>query len=420
VTARAFTMPADVSRILGAHRDSRANVEWRSGLVRNDRTGQPRALLLNCLSALRQAPECNGMLAFDEFASSIVFRRDAPWGARKGTRWADNDDRLLTELLQSESINVGVEVASQAAQTIAREHTFHPLRDWLSSLQWDRTARIGAWLRDYLGAKDSDYSRAVGERWLISGVARAFQPGAKADCCLIFEGPQGRFKSTAFRVLGEPYFTDELSDFGTKDACLQMLGAWIVEIAELDSMSRSEVSRTKGFMSRTIDRFRPPYGRNVIEAPRQCIFAGTVNHSTYLRDETGARRFWPIECGQIDIHRLREDRNQLWAEATQRYHSGANWWLDSEALVEAAAAEQANRYEGDPWDDLISRWVSIKSDVSIPEILEVCLNKPQSSWQQIDRNRVARCLRSLGWERYNARTGSSVTGREWRYRLPNE
>ena len=107
------------------------------------------------------------------------------------------------------------------------------------------------------------------------------------------------------------YFTDELADLGSKDAAMQTRGVWIFELSELDSLSHAEVARIKAFISRTTDRFRPPYGMRLVESPPQCVFAGTVNHSTYLRDETGGRRFWPVVCGRIDVDALARDRDQL-------------------------------------------------------------------------------------------------------------
>jgi predicted P-loop ATPase len=139
---------------------------------------------------------------------------------------------------------------------------------------------------------------------MISTVARIFEPGVKADCCLILEGEQGSGKSSALRTLAAPWFTDEIAELGSKDAALQSHGVWIIELAELDSMSRADVGRIKAFMSRSVDRFRPPYGKRLIESPRQCVFAGSVNHSDYLRDETGARRFWPVECGASICHHV--------------------------------------------------------------------------------------------------------------------
>ena len=139
---------------------------------------------------------------------------------------------------------------------------------------------------------------------------------------------------------------------------MHMQGVWIIEIAELDAIGKAEVSRIKAFLTRTTDRFRPPYGRYTIEVPRQCVFAGTVNPDTYLRDETGNRRFWPVRCGTIDIEALARDRDQLWAEAVARFRAGAIWWLDTPELIAAATAEQDKRYQADAWDDLIEHWLT--------------------------------------------------------------
>jgi predicted P-loop ATPase len=264
-----------------------------------------------------------------------------------------------------------------------------------------------------LGVQQNKYSAAVGARWMISAVARVYRPGVKADCCLILEGPQGSKKSTALRTLAGPYFTDELADLGSKDAALQTRGVWIIELSELDTLSRTDVGRIKAFMSRTTDRFRPPYGKRLIESPRQCVFAGSVNHSNYLRDDTGGRRFWPVACDSINIQLLSQDRDQLWAEAKARFDDGSAWWLEAADLLEDAAREQADRYDSDPWQELIVRWVQGKHSVSISDILSRCLDKPTAQWTQVDKNRIARSLQSIGWARYRERT---ETGLEWRYR----
>jgi predicted P-loop ATPase len=254
------------------------------------------------------------VLAFNEFGLGTVVLRPAPWGIVPKGEWTDHEDRLAAEWLQRQGILVSVDVAGQAVQTAARDHPFHPVRTYLNSLYWDGIERVDRWLTTYLGADDTEYSRAVGSRWLISAVARIFRPGAKADCCLILEGPQGIRKSTALRTIAGEYFTDELADLGSKDAAMQTRGVWIIELSELDNLGHAEVARIKAFISRTTDRFRPPYGMRLVESPRQCVFAGTVNHGTYLRDETGGRRFWPIVCGCIDVDALARDRDQLWAK----------------------------------------------------------------------------------------------------------
>jgi predicted P-loop ATPase len=192
--------------------------------------------------------------------------------------------------LHQQGIFVSVETTGQAIEAVAPDRSFHPVRKYLRDLQWDGKARLQSWLADFLGVDPSPYAAAVGSRWMISAVARVFVPGCKADCCLILEGEQGIRKSTALRVLAQPWFTDEIADLGSKDAALQTRGVWVIEIAELDSLARSDVGRIKAFMSRGSDRFRPPYGKRPIDSPRQCVFAGSVNHGTYLRDETLLRR----------------------------------------------------------------------------------------------------------------------------------
>ena len=266
---------------------------------------------------------------------------------------------------QHHEIFVSVEVAGQAVQAVSRDCSFHPVRDDLTKLRWDGTPRIESFASLYLGGASSDYNLAVSKRWFISAVARIMSPGCKADCCLILEGEQGIKKSTALKVLGQPWFTDEIADLGSKDAALQTRGVWIIEIAELDGMTRAEVGKVKAFMSRAVDRFRPPYGRHLIESPRQCVFAGSVNHGTYLRDETGGRRFWPLACGRIRIEELVRDRDQLWAEAVTSYLAGAAWWLDTAELTRLAEEEQSERYEESAWDGLIIEWAAERTAGSV-------------------------------------------------------
>jgi predicted P-loop ATPase len=151
----------------------------------------------------------------------------------------------------------------------------------------------------------------------------------------------------------------------------------------------------------------------LLESPRQCVCAGTVNHGTYLRDETGGRRFWPFVCGRIDVDALAGARDQLWAEAKVRFESGSVWWLDTLGLQQLASDQQEARYEGDPWEEVIGPWLESRPSTTITEVLEKCLSKAQAQWTQTDKIRAARCLRAQGWLRYRGRQGDRL---EWRYR----
>jgi predicted P-loop ATPase len=163
-----------------------------------------------------------------------------------------------------------------------------------------------------------------------------------------------------------------------------------------------------------------------------------VNPDTYLRDETGNRRFWPIRCGEIDIEALRRDRDQLWAEAVARFNDGAIWWLEDKELLKSASEEQGKRYQSDAWDGLIDRWLTHETrtvskgyagvddwqeeeferleplrDVSVGEILAGAIGIEPARWTKPDQMRVGSWLTSRNWERYQRRTGEA---REWRYR----
>ena len=411
-----------------------------------DMAGTPERNEANVITALSSDAAFAGVLAFDEFAQGIVVRRPLPWDTATSAfprPWEDADDTRTAEWLQLRGINVAPAVVGRAVGAVAREIRIHPVRNWLDTLQWDGTPRIETWTSSYLGAEPTPFHHTIGALWLISAVARIYRPGVKADHMLILEGPQGARKSTTLKVLaGEDWFTDELPDLGSKDAALHMQGVWIVEIAELDAIGRAEVSRIKAFLTRTTDRFRPPYGRYTVEVPRQCVFAGTVNPDTYLRDETGNRRFWPLRCGTIDIAALARDRDQLWAEAVHRFRAGAIWWIDDLELLATAREEQDRRYQADAWDDLIEHWLTHEirtvsdgypdygntrtesvrrpeplTDVSVGEILEEAIGLEPARWTRGDQMRVSAYLKANGWVRYRRRDGG---GREWRYRQRSE
>ena len=281
---------------------------WRTNLILTG-TGTPKPLLANAITALREAPAWQGVLAYDQFAVETILNDVPPWDAMTTVpwvprAWSTHDDLLTAEWLQRNGISVNAATAAQAVEAVAWDRSFHPVIDYLSSLHHDGVPRSGIWLSTCLGAERTPYNEAVGRAMLIAAVARIYDPGCKVDTVPIFEGAQGARKSTAVKALFDPWFSDELADLGSKDAAMQTRGVWGIEVSELDAMSRMEVSRIKSFITRTTDRFRPPYGSRIIESPRSCVFWGTTNSDGYLKDETGGRRFWPIKIGKINVDLL--------------------------------------------------------------------------------------------------------------------
>ena len=378
------------------------SADWQQ-LLHKER-GKPKPVLINADIALRYSPEWAGVLAFDEFKQKIRVVSQPPIGGKWPRDWTDADDTNTAVWMQSNGIYVGRETVSSAIHSVSHENKIHVVREYLHSLQWDGTPRIGTWMQRYLKTDNTQVIRMIGERWLISAVARIMQPGCQCDYMLVLEGVQGLKKSTALKILAGPeWFCDHSPDLHDKDSQMQLQGSWIVEWAELDSLRKSEVTAVKNFLSRREEKFRPPYGRYVVEMPRQCVFAGTTNESFWQKDETGGRRFWPAECGAIDIDSLQRDRDQLWAEAFVRFTDGAIWWPETKEEHAMLAKEQEARMELDIWQANIEKFLSgdeytpALTEVTVHQILSKCIGVPLSSQSHSDKLRIGRVMRSIGW-----------------------
>lgn len=314
-----------------------------------NKEGQPVKCLHNTVVALRKlGVECRHDL----------FRRRNLVGHHELQEFAgefsDQAEVLLRKFIRQQfGFDPGKEHVKDAVLELCADNRFDPLLDYLDSLPpWDGVERLDRWLHTYLGAEDNAYTRQAGATWLLAAIARAKQPGVKFDHMLVLVGAQGVGKSTALRILaGDDLFTDAnfLGARDTREVLEATEGAWIVECAELAGMRRKDAETLKHEITKQEDKGRPAYGRHTITVPRRFVLAGTTNSGRFLQDDTGNRRFWPVETAQADLEALARDRCQLWAEALSRFVSGDyRLYLTGEAkaLAEAAQKERRSADEG--------------------------------------------------------------------------
>jgi predicted P-loop ATPase len=302
------------------------------------------------------------------------------------------------------------------------DHIFDPVRDYLDGLRWEGVKRLDDWLVRYCGAEDTPLNRAIGRKMLVAAVRRVREPGCKFDYIVVLEGRQGVGKSSLLRVLaGEENFSDnEILGLHKREQQEAIQGVWLYEVAELEGLSKSEVTKVKLFASKTVDGARPAYGPARVDRPRRCIFVATTNEDTYLRDTTGNRRFWPVCVDVIDLVGVRKDRDQLWAEAAA-VEAGGEPLVIPQHLWPDVAAQQEARMEVDPWEDTISgalaRLIRLGKPidgsfveatnlegnpewrVSTDYLLTNLLSLPKERQSNNHTKRLAGIMRSLGWLR---------------------
>lgn len=281
---------------------------------------------------------------------------------------------------------------------LSNRNRYHPVCDYLDGLKWDGVERIDTWLTKYAGAEDTPLTRAIGAIWLTAAVKRVRSPGCKFDEMLILEQSEGTLKSTAMETLAGGWFSDSLQ-LGTdsKETIELTNGKWIIEIAELRGLKRDVLS-IKAFLSRRKETARMAYARNTVTVPRQFVCVGTTNHSEYLADTTGNRRFWPVKVVKFDIEALKVDRDQIWAEAAEREASGASIRLD-ESLWPAATEEQKKRRVDDPWVEALQAALP-KGDIRVfNEDVWKLLNIPIERRTQTENVRLAEVMKQMGFEK---------------------
>lgn len=341
--------------------------QWQHRLVRN-RNGVPEASPHNMLLILEHDEILSGLFWLDEFGNRIVLDRQPPWAGGKRDEFTEVDAMELAAWLgdpvRYDGMTVGVNLVLQTVEAIARRRKRHTVREYLEGVEWDGTPRVEQMFVDLFGTEDSPYVRQVAMCVMVSAVSRILwidpkqaSKGSKVDFMLVLEGGQGAGKTTAvLELFSAEWYAEATESPAHKDFYQTLRGRWVIEIGEMASFNRADMAKVKQAITTRFDVYRPSYGRTARSFRRECVFIGTVNGNDYLRDASGARRFLPMKVGRVDIPRLVQLRDQLWAEAVALYRKGFEWWR----LPEDAQREQDERYQEDSWMEPIARWLEGK------------------------------------------------------------
>jgi predicted P-loop ATPase len=416
--------------------DADGNPEWHKYLD-VDRKGNIRPTINNVAVILENDVLLKGKFTTDDFRKKKMVTGNLPW--RKLTLDApyvkDQDEQNLIKYLEKVyDISVRANI-KDAFDTHLDAFSFHPVRDYLNSLEWDGISRVDTLLIDYLGAEDTPYTRMVTRKTLLGAVARVFHPGIQFDQVLTLVGKQGIGKSTLIKKLGGDWYSDSFGNIQNKEAMENIQGVWIMELGELAGLKKVEVESIKHFITKKDDSFRPAYGRNVVVYKRQCIFIATTNNKDFLRDPTGNRRFWPVDVYVIspgkDLFTELDETvvGQIWAEAMQLYsedkyldlpedlkeyaekvqeeHSIINdmkgiieQYLDTLLPVdwdEKTIAERRNflNYR----DDISEVGIMRRTQVCVPEIWCECYKKEKGDMSRNNTKEIHDVMRNMpGWK----------------------
>lgn len=370
---------------------------WEKLGITLNGNGAPVCNLDNALKVLEN--KLNGLIWFDEFHNKYFTDFDFETLNRNNRReWSDIDDLLLTNYFQR---NLGIskmsdEIVKKAVITHARKHTRNEPMDWIETLSWDGVDRCEMFFHDAFGAEDKHYTRSASLNFWIGMLSRIYQPGGQLDNMVVLEGSQGIGKTTALREIGGSWYSEIKESVTEKDFFMGLQGKLLIEIAELDSFSRAEVTRIKQVITCTVDRFRAPYASTAQDHPRRSIFVGTTNEDDYLKDRTGGRRFWPIACTKISLDNIRRNREQLFAEAAAKFKDGVTWW---EMPQECSEREQEARRQADSWEDTINYFLIGKDETTVNEIIKDCLDIKISAGDRGTQMRIGKILHILKFER---------------------
>ena len=353
----------DFAGIADESQGQEGSLEWTKYLTRDEK-GNYHKTINNISLIIQNAPELHGCVRKDDFSGRICASEGLPWRSETGY-WSDADTTELRKHFETryKGYKPSKQDIKDAIVASSIKQKFHPVRDYLNSLKWDGKPRLDTLFIDYLGVADSKYTRAVSRKAMVGAVARVMSPGCKFDYMLVFVGKQGRGKSSIIYKLagGDEWFTDSMVTFDGNRAFEAVTGKWLIEVPEMHAFDKVTMNQAKAFITKQSDFYRAAYAEFPEDRRRQCIFFGTTNNTDCLRDDTGGRRFWPLDTDAVERKKnifvdLEPERDQIWAEAVTYWRAGEPLFLSPELEVAAAEKQESHR-ESHPWEDTIRNFV---------------------------------------------------------------
>lgn len=336
-----------------------ADSDWRGGLIRNQSNNAVKNTMANLETIFLNDPKYKGKIEFNELTQMRTLDHH---------NWEDvTENRIKLYLEKEYSLTTSIDTINQVCSIIADDHSYHPIRDYLNSVQWDGIHRIKSVFMDFLGATDNIYTQSVAVVTFVGCVARIMQAGVKFDTCTTLVGKQGTGKSKfLFKIaVNSEWFTDGVTTFDGKDFYESIKGKWIIELGEGTAFQKSIKERCKQAIASQQDTYREPFSRHPKTRKRQCVFFGTTNNYDFLKDETGDRRYYPIDVNiakatkNIDNDLTPEYVGQLWAEAVQLYKSGQSIYIQDSQVLALAEREQRKHFDESPLQSDIANFLDI-------------------------------------------------------------
>lgn len=390
-------------------------------------TGRIKAELNNVLAAVARPDICGFRIGFDSFRDETMLARP---GSDEWVAATDDDYVRLRSVLESGQQGfapIGRDLIRDAVSLASKQHGFDSATLWLDSLRWDGVPRIEYSLREYFGADDTAYARAVSLYLWTALAGRVLSPGVKADMAPVAIGKQGIRKSSTIAAIAPAHDHFLEMDLSLKDNDLSRLmrGKLVIELAELQGLRSRALEHIKAFITKQHEHWVQKYKELATSYPRRGVFFGSTNEREFLADPTGNRRWLPFVAGACDPDAMARDRSQLWAEAATVFRKRGIVWRDAEKL---AAAEHDKFVVRDAWDDAIERWLDsdggeFETDgASLPngetpftsaEVLTGALHLQVSQIGHAQKIRVANILGRLGYENHST-TINGKDARAWR------